>query len=354
MASILLQNVGKKFGRVTVIENLNLSVCEGEFVTLLGPSGCGKSTLLNLVAGLEMCTSGSIHFAAQDVTALPPGNRDVAMVFQSYALYPHLTIFDNIAFPLAARHAPQEEIKKAVTKVAEKLELSHLLARLPRELSGGQRQRVALARALVRSPKVFLFDEPLSNLDAALKVSTRSEIKKLHQELGTTMLYVTHDQAEAMSLSDRIAIFSKGELQQFDTPDVIYHKPANLFVAAFVGSPAMNIWHGTVKERGVLELSGLSCAIPEHLPVQAGDRLSIGIRPHEFALVEQAGAHTLVAQVITMQPMGECNFLDLRVADQRAIVRTEAGVVAKPGTTVHLAYEPGRLHCFAASGKRVA
>jgi multiple sugar transport system ATP-binding protein len=346
--------VGKYFGRTTVIKELSLSIQNGEFVTLLGPSGCGKSTTLNMIAGLEFCTTGKVYFDKEDVTYLPPGKRDIAMVFQSYALYPHLTVFDNIAFPLAARNIPKLEIQDRVEKAAAKLGLSMLMARYPRELSGGQRQRVALGRAIVRTPKVFLFDEPLSNLDASLKVLTRSEIKKLHQELEATMIYVTHDQAEAMSLSDRIAILQGGKLQQFDTPDNVYNHPANIFVATFIGSPAMNLWKGEAGENKALKVGNCHLSLPESLShLKPGEKVTLGIRPHQFTVAHTPSADSICAEVITSQPMGECNFLDLRLGIERAIVRTEPTFATRVGEKLHLSYDKNLVHYFDQEGLRL-
>ena len=354
MAGIRLSNVHKRFSRNVVIDDLSLQVSDGEFITLLGPSGCGKSTTLNMIAGLELCSKGQIYFDDWDVTRIAPGKRDVAMVFQSYALYPHLNVFENIAFPLNARKVPAAEINERVKQAAEKLELAGKLERYPRELSGGERQRVALGRAIVRTPKLFLFDEPLSNLDASLKIHMRSQIKELHQELQTTMVYVTHDQAEAMSLSDRIAIMKGGQLQQLASPDQVYNRPANLFVATFIGSPAMNVWQGKVVA-GKLEVAGQQFTLPDSLPaLKENQSVHIGLRPHHLLASHQQQPQAMAAEVITTQLMGECCFLDLKLAGARTIVRTEADFSARPGQTLYLSYDPAQAHFFDEQGQRLA
>jgi multiple sugar transport system ATP-binding protein len=250
MASVTFQNISKKFGEMTAVDNLSIQVEDKEFLVLVGPSGCGKTTALRLLAGLEEITSGEIKIADRVVNDVAPKDRDIAMVFQSYALYPHLSVYDNMAFGLKLRKTPKEEIKRRVGKAADILGIQELLQRKPRQLSGGQRQRVAVGRAIVREPKVFLFDEPLSNLDAKLRVQMRAEISKLHQGLQTTFIYVTHDQTEAMTMATRIAVINKGKLQQLDTPQNLYDHPDNLFVAGFIGSPAMNFFPAKLRKDG--------------------------------------------------------------------------------------------------------
>src|SRR5512144_3279677 len=250
MANVTFQNVVKKYGDVTAVNNLNIAVPDKEFLVLVGPSGCGKSTALRCLAGLEEITSGNIYIGDQVVNDVAPKDRDIAMVFQSYALYPHMSVYDNMAFGLKLRKMPKEEIKRRVNDAAEILGIGQLLDRKPRQLSGGQRQRVAVGRAIVREPKVFLFDEPLSNLDAKLRVETRANISKLHVQLQTTFIYVTHDQTEAMTMASRIAVINKGILQQIDTPQTLYDYPDNLFVAGFIGSPAMNFFPATLRKEG--------------------------------------------------------------------------------------------------------
>src|SRR5512145_3031960 len=250
MASVTFDKVVKKYGDVVAVNNLNIAVDDKEFLVLVGPSGCGKTTALRCLAGLEEISEGEIRIADRVVNDVAPKDRDIAMVFQSYALYPHMSVYDNMAFGLKLRKTPKEEIKRRVNEAAKILGIENLLDRKPRQLSGGQRQRVAVGRAIVREPKVFLFDEPLSNLDAKLRVETRAEISKLHQRLQTTFIYVTHDQVEAMTMATRIAVTNKGMLQQLDTPQAMYDRPANMFVAGFIGSPAMNFFPGKIKKEG--------------------------------------------------------------------------------------------------------
>jgi multiple sugar transport system ATP-binding protein len=289
MASVTYQNVYKKFGDVAAVDNLNIHVDDKEFLVLVGPSGCGKTTALRLLAGLEEITSGEIKIGDRVVNDVAPKDRDIAMVFQSYALYPHLSIYDNMAFGLKLRKTPKEEIKRRVGEAAEILGIQDLLNRKPRQLSGGQRQRVAVGRAIVREPKVFLFDEPLSNLDAKLRVAMRAEISKLHQRLQTTFIYVTHDQLEAMTMATRIVVINKGRLQQVDTPQNLYDNPTNLFVAGFIGSPAMNFFPAKlVKEDGKLcvDTGDFTVAIPakkaQPYQAHAGKNVIFGIRPENI------------------------------------------------------------------------
>jgi multiple sugar transport system ATP-binding protein len=267
MASVTFEHVWKKFGDFTALNDLNISIADKEFLVLVGPSGCGKTTALRCLAGLEEISSGAIKIGEQVVNDVAPKDRDIAMVFQSYALYPHMTVFDNMAFGLKLRKVPKADIKKRVEEAAQILGIEHLLKRKPRELSGGQRQRVAVGRAIVREPKVFLFDEPLSNLDAKLRVQTRAEISKLHQRLQTTFIYVTHDQTEAMTMATRIAVMNKGVLQQLDSPQNLYDRPGNLFVAGFIGSPAMNFFQAKIRKEGAtlfVDSDGFSVKVPDH------------------------------------------------------------------------------------------
>ena len=278
MAAVELQRVVKSYdAKTTVVHGVDLSISHGEFVVFVGPSGCGKSTLLRMVAGLEPITGGSISIDGRIVNDLPPRHRDIAMVFQDYALYPHKTLYDNMAFGLRLRKTPEDEIKRRVMDAAKLLHIDHMLERRPAALSGGQRQRVAIGRAIVRQPKVFLFDEPLSNLDAQLRQEMRTEIKKLHQRLGATIIYVTHDQVEAMTLADRIAVLSAGRLMQYDTPDAIYNRPAALFVAGFTGAPPMNLVACTLHD-GAADLGGVRVALPPELAARAagGARRTFG------------------------------------------------------------------------------
>ena len=296
MAALEIQNVKKTFGTVDVLKGINLSITDGEFLILVGPSGCGKSTLMNTIAGLEDVTSGDISIGGNHVTGLAPKDRDIAMVFQSYALYPSMTVRGNISFALEIRKVPKAEREKEVERVAELLQIGHLLDRKPSQLSGGQRQRVAMGRALARHPKIYLFDEPLSNLDAKLRVEMRTEIKKLHQRLGTTIVYVTHDQIEAMTLADRIAVMKDGEVQQFGTPQQIYDDPANMFVAGFMGSPAMNFLRCEVEHTEQGYAVGIKTADGDshHLPLVHADsslqswigkEVILGLRPEQITHV---------------------------------------------------------------------
>lgn len=321
MASIRFENLEKRFGRITVMKDLDLTIEDREFFTFVGPSGCGKSTILNLMAGLEDLTRGNIYFDEQVVNDIPPGERDVAMIFQSYALYPHMSVFDNIAFPLKIQKHPKEKIDEEVRRVANTLGLESMLDRRPKELSGGQRQRVALGRAIVRKPRVFLMDEPLSNLDARLRLEMREELKRLHDKYQTTTVYVTHDQEEAMVMSDRIAILSEGRIQQCGTPKEVYEKPANLFVAQFIGSPPINILDGALIDE-VEDLKSLRKELPDKEVV-------IGVRPADIDVYasEQEGA--LTAKVTLLEPTGSDLWVVGRWHDQRIKGRAVSQVLRR-------------------------
>jgi len=327
---ILLDKVSKSFGEHGAVRELTLEIGERELLVLLGPSGCGKSTTLRLLAGLETPDAGEIYMNGRAVSKLPPRERDLAMVFQSYALYPHLTVAENIAFPLRVRKMPREEAERRVREAAARLALDGLLERRPRELSGGQRQRVALARAIVRHPNAFLMDEPLSNLDAQLRVQTRGELKHLQHELGVTTVYVTHDQAEAMVLGHRIAVLREGRLQQVDTPANVYHCPANRFVAGFVGSPAMNFLDGRADpSAGVFAADGLAVPLePAVLARAAGRaRVTLGIRPEHVrisAAAQPAQAGWLAARVYVTEPVGSELYLLLEAGGARITARAPA------------------------------
>jgi multiple sugar transport system ATP-binding protein len=293
MAGIRFEKVRKQFGSIEVIQELDLLIKDGEFFTFVGPSGCGKSTVLNMIAGLEPVSQGRIYFDGSVINNLSPSERDVAMVFQSYALYPHMTVYENISFPLKMKKARREFVKAEVLKVAGLLGLADLLDRKPKDLSGGQRQRVALGRAIIRRPKVFLMDEPLSNLDARLRIETRGELKKLYQELGTTTVYVTHDQAEALGLSGMIAVLDRGKIQQVGTPHEVYRRPANIFVAGFIGSPTMNFVRGRVRSSKPLDIECNDIVLsPRADRSPAGEAVVVGIRPEDIAvrLRNRAGA----------------------------------------------------------------
>jgi sn-glycerol 3-phosphate transport system ATP-binding protein len=333
VAAISLKNVVKKYGKgkqeLQVIHGVNAEVADREFIVIVGPSGCGKSTLLRMVAGLEEISGGEISIGNRVVNDLEPAERDIAMVFQNYALYPHMSVFDNMAYGLKIRKMPEAEIKTRVDKAAGILELGHLLARKPRELSGGQRQRVAMGRAIVRQPQVFLFDEPLSNLDAKLRAQTRLEIQKLHRELGITSLFVTHDQVEAMTLAQRMIVMNAGRMEQFGTPEQVYHQPASTFVASFIGSPPMNL----VK------------AVPGGRPGAI-----MGIRPEHLDI----GSEGWEARVETVELLGAERLVYARVGGEQIIIRTEEQHIAPaPDSTIRVKPRADRLHWFdAESGKR--
>lgn len=354
---IRFTNVTKSFGGTKVVEDLSLTINEGEFVVLLGPSGCGKSTTLRMLAGLEEVTSGDIFVGGQRVNDLPTRERDLAMVFQNYALYPHMTVADNIAYPLRVRKLPREKITTDIDQVAELLEIKSLLARKPRELSGGERQRVALARAIVRQPRAYLMDEPLSNLDARLRVQMRGELKHLQHRLGTTTVYVTHDQAEAMTLAHRVAVMQNGKLQQFDAPLMIYNRPANRFVAEFVGSPSMNFLQcRTDLQRRVLTFQGFQWSMDENLldglAKGAGDRVILGIRPEDVQVSVGPRDGWLPAKIYVTELMGSETFVFLTLENQKIIARAPADFRADEGDVVWLKFEMARAHFFDASSAR--
>ncbi|MBP7668415.1 MAG: sn-glycerol-3-phosphate ABC transporter ATP-binding protein UgpC [Burkholderiaceae bacterium] len=355
MAEVLLRQVRKSYdGRTPVLHGIDLDVQHGEFTVFVGPSGCGKSTLLRSIAGLEGIDSGEIRIGGKPVQHLPPRLRDIAMVFQDYALYPHKTLFENMAFGLRLRKTPEAEIRRRVGDAAELLKITHLLERKPAALSGGQRQRVAIGRAIVRQPQVFLFDEPLSNLDAQLRQEMRSEIKRLHQRLGATIIYVTHDQVEAMTLADRIAVLRGGHVMQYDRPHNIYHRPAADFVAAFIGSPPMNLMDVTRAPGtpAALDFGGLAWPVPAALQpalaaVPAGARLRLGVRPEHLRL-QRADADDLAwpGHLLLLEPLGAETLATVRVGQAEVIARVPASFEAAPGTPLQLHVQPGQLHLF--------
>ncbi len=347
MPAVSLSHLTKRFGAdAPALDDLTLDVQPGEFLVLLGPSGCGKTTVLRLVAGLEEPSGGDIAIDGVRVNDLPPRDRDVAMVFQNYALYPHLTVRDNIAFPLVMRRTPKAEARRRVEEVAATLELTPLLGRRPAQLSGGERQRVALGRAIVRQPKVFLFDEPLSNLDAKLRVQMRAELVRLHRRLAATMVYVTHDQVEAMTMGQRIAILHRGVLQQIGTPAGIYARPANVFVASFIGAPGMNVME-TAAGRTDDKAPGEP---PAHGRAEVR---AIGFRPEDARLVA-ADAGDFAGVVALVEPLGAEALVHVRLdAGETAVVRQREGVVPVVDQRVGLAVPPGKLHAFGADGRRL-
>ncbi|OGI03473.1 MAG: sugar ABC transporter ATP-binding protein [Candidatus Melainabacteria bacterium GWF2_37_15] len=324
MAGLILKNVNKIYDKKThVIENLNLEIFDGEFLVLVGPSGCGKSTILRMIAGLEDINSGEILIDNKIVNNTPPKDRDIAMVFQNYALYPHMTVYQNMAFGLKMRKFKKDVIDKRVKESAEILDLGELLDRKPKQLSGGQRQRVALGRAIVREPKVFLMDEPLSNLDAKLRVQTRFELKKLHKRLGATFIYVTHDQVEAMTMGDRIVILDKGVVQQVGTPDEVYHYPANMFVAGFIGSPAMNFL-----DAGIIGKQG-----------------TLGIRP-EYFTVGEAGTHVFKVVPELVETLGSEKLVHFVISDKKVTAKVPSEVDIVPGREVVFSVDESKVILF--------
>ena len=333
MAHIQLKNVRKSFGKVDVIKGVDLEIKSGEFMVFVGPSGCGKSTLLRLISGLEAITSGDLLFDGERVNGLAPSKRGIAMVFQSYALYPHMNVFDNMAFGMKLQKSGKDDIKTRVDKAAKLLQIDHLLDRLPKELSGGQRQRVAIGRAIVRDPKVFLFDEPLSNLDAALRVATRLEIAKLHHDMNNvTMIYVTHDQVEAMTLADRICVLRDGIVEQVGTPLELYERPNSLFVAGFIGSPKMNFLGGKYAEQ-------YNCH-------------TLGIRSEHIAIDNASPVWT--GEVVHTENLGSDNYLFVEMGTaEPVIVRREGKEDVAHGTKIGLSPKPGNLHRFDANGKPI-
>jgi multiple sugar transport system ATP-binding protein len=353
MAAVDLHGVTKSYdGKTTVIHGIDLDIRHGEFVVFVGPSGCGKSTLLRMIAGLEPISGGDVRIGGKRVNDLPPRSRDIAMVFQDYALYPHKTLFENMAFGLRLRGTAEAEIQRRVMDAAKLLRIDHMLDRRPAALSGGQRQRVAIGRAIVREPQVFLFDEPLSNLDAQLRNEMRSEIKRLHQRLGATIIYVTHDQTEAMTLADRIAVLSGGHKMQYDTPEVIYNRPAALFVAGFTGAPPMNLCACTL-QGGAADLGGVQVALPAALAERAASApaLKFGVRPENLALAPAPGAQHVAAQVVLLEPLGAETLVTLKVGQAELIARAPANFRQPPGSAVDLYLRAEHLHLFdAASG----
>jgi multiple sugar transport system ATP-binding protein len=355
MASVSIQAVRKTFGEVPVLHGVDIQIADGAFTVLVGPSGCGKSTLLRMIAGLEEISAGEIRIGATVVNQLPPKARDVAMVFQSYALYPHMTVRQNLGFSLMLAKVDKATMAAKVQRAAEILGLTELLDRYPRQLSGGQRQRVAMGRAIVRDPQVFLFDEPLSNLDAKLRVAMRAEIKELHQRLKTTSVYVTHDQIEAMTMADQIVAMRDGRVEQIGSPLDLYDHPANLFVAGFIGSPAMNFLPGTLRRSGGaarVELQdGTLLDAPRNAAGNDGQAVVFGTRPEHLAL---AGSGGLATQVVVTEPTGADTFVSCRHHGVEVAVVFRERHSFEPGSTIHLQPDLQRAHLFdAASGQRL-
>ena len=366
MASLTLNRVWKRYDQVEAVKDLNLAVADGEFLCLLGPSGCGKSSSLRMIAGLEFISEGDIRLDDQRINDLEPRHRDIAMVFESYALYPQKSVFENMANPLRLRKFSKDEIDRRVRETARILEIERLLDRRPSQLSGGQKQRVAIGRVLVREPKAFLFDEPIAHLDAKLRARMRGELKHIQKTLGTTTVYVTHDQLEGMSMADRIAIMREGVLQQVGTPHEVFNQPANVWVATFVGDPPMNILNAELEAAD----GGLVARAPEfaiNVPSAKAAALSsasvtdrkvqIGIRPEALTLSSvRDAAHPISGRIYAVQPLGDVEIVDVRVGQDRILVRTELGTITneKMDAAVYLGYKPEKLHFFdAATGQAV-
>jgi multiple sugar transport system ATP-binding protein len=355
MAQVAMKDLNKRFDEVHAVKDVNLAIRDKEFIVLVGPSGCGKSTTLRMVAGLEEITSGEIYIGERLVNDLPPKDRDIAMVFQNYALYPHMTVYDNMAFGLKMRKFPKPEIETRVREAATLLGIQDLLHRKPRQLSGGQRQRVAVGRAIVRHPQVFLFDEPLSNLDAKLRVQMRVELKRLHERLETTAIYVTHDQVEAMTLGDRVVVMKDGVVHQVGEPLEVYSKPRNKFVAGFIGSPAMNFIETTITEAGgtlYAETAGLKVRVPHERAARLGrytrQAVTLGIRPEDLSAATGSDPQdtTFEAVVEVVEPLGSEILLDTRVGNQTIVARVDPTVRTKLHEKIRLAFVPDRLHFF--------
>ena len=352
MAAISIRNLVKRYGNFTVVPDLSLEIADHEFVVFVGPSGCGKSTLLRVIAGLEPISSGDLFIGDKRVNGVPAAQRDIAMVFQDYALYPHMRVYDNMAFALELRGMPKAEIDARVRQAAGMLHIEAYLDRKPKELSGGQRQRVAMGRAIVRNPQVFLFDEPLSNLDAKLRAQVRAEIKALSQQLRTTMVFVTHDQIEAMTMADRIVVLQGGIVQQYDTPEIVYERPANQFVAGFIGSPTMNFFpvelHGdTAAFSNDGAPAPLDAAARARLKAAAGKGI-VGVRPEHFEVVA-ADLAGIPVQIKLVEPLGSDTLIHFDVAGTAAIARVDPAMKPKPGERLFLKPQAGKIHLFDAT-----
>ncbi|HVX83144.1 MAG: ABC transporter ATP-binding protein [Devosia sp.] len=349
MANVSINNVGKYYGSFEALKGVSVDIADGEFVILVGPSGCGKSTLLRMIAGLEDITSGEVEIGNRVVNDLPPKARDIAMVFQNYALYPHMTVAQNMAFSLKLAKVPKPEIEQKVNRAAEILGLQSLLGRHPRQLSGGQRQRVAMGRAIVRDPQVFLFDEPLSNLDAKLRVQMRSEIKELHQRLKTTTIYVTHDQIEAMTMADKIVVMHDGIIEQIGSPLELYDRPKNLFVAGFIGSPAMNFINGTLGPDGFRTDDGMLLPVKSGDTRASGQSATYGIRPEHLRLDDSG----IPLEVIVVEPTGSETQVSGHLGKQNVIGVFRERVDAKPGSIIRVSPDTANVHLFDANGGRL-
>jgi sn-glycerol 3-phosphate transport system ATP-binding protein len=354
MAEIVLKDVKKSYTKdVMVIHGVSVDIADGEFIVIVGPSGCGKSTLLRMIAGLEQITAGTISIGGRVVNQVEPKDRNIAMVFQNYALYPHMSVYENMSYGLRLRRMPPEEIRSRVERAAKILELGALLDRKPRELSGGQRQRVAMGRAIVREPAAFLFDEPLSNLDAKLRVQMRLEIQKLHRDLKTTSIFVTHDQVEAMTLADRMIVMNLGVVEQIGRPIDVYDDPASLFVAGFIGSPAMNFLPGKRVGDDVEVAEGVRVPIPAALRARGGEAITVGVRPEHFVVAGGTGP-TLSLKVDTVEALGADSLLHCQLGPNALVVRVDGHTTPEPGSALAVAAMPGKTYFFdTASGKRL-
>jgi multiple sugar transport system ATP-binding protein len=351
MANVSIRSVRKSFGSTEILHGVSVEIEDGEFVILVGPSGCGKSTLLRMIAGLENISAGEIAIGNRVVNSVAPKERDIAMVFQNYALYPHMTVRDNMAFSLSLAKAPKDLIESQVGRAAQILGLTQYLNRYPRQLSGGQRQRVAMGRAIVRNPQVFLFDEPLSNLDAKLRVAMRAEIKELHQRLTTTTVYVTHDQIEAMTMADKIVVMNSGNVEQIGAPLELYDRPSNLFVAGFIGSPAMNFLKGRIESGSFISESGTTLPLSGTTNGSAGKPAVYGVRPEHFQLSPQG----FPATIHVIEPTGSETQVMAEFAGAPVICAFRERVSAKPGETIHVLPDPSLVHLFdAGTGQRLA
>jgi multiple sugar transport system ATP-binding protein len=345
MASVSIAKVEKSYGTHKVVHGIDIEIADGEFCVLVGPSGCGKSTLLRMVAGLEDISGGTIKIGDRVVNDVQPKDRDIAMVFQNYALYPHMTVRENMAFSLTLAKKSKEEIEQRVSQASGILGLNDLLDRQPRQLSGGQRQRVAMGRAIVRNPQVFLFDEPLSNLDAKLRVQMRTEIKALHQRLKTTSMYVTHDQIEAMTMADKIVVMHAGLVEQIGTPLELYDHPANTFVATFIGSPSMNLIRAEINDHQA-KCSGGNLPLPHGLTLSSGRSIQYGVRPENFKVIAPNNPESLLGKVEVIEPTGADTQVFVRVGEQLLTVVLHDRVSLKPGDTVGLKVELSKVHVF--------
>jgi multiple sugar transport system ATP-binding protein len=352
LAEIQLEGVWKVFGKVVAVKDVTLTIHDGEFLVLLGPSGCGKTTTLRCIAGLERVDQGRIYIGERDVTDLPPGQRGIGMVFQSYAVFPHMTVYDNIAFGLKMKRVSRQEIRNRVEAAAELLQIQELLKRYPAQLSGGQRQRVAVARAIVLEPEVLLMDEPLSNLDALIRLQVRAELKRLHKQIGSTTVYVTHDQVEALSLGDRIAVMKDGEIVQVDDPTTVYEEPANVFVGGFIGNPPMNFLPGTIRAPSkdgflILQTAGREIPLPESftpaLKAYVSNPVLVGIRAEHIQVLLKAKEGALPAQVLVVEPLGSHKLLTVETGGETLKVLADPDLEIEPNQDVWLHFEPSKI-----------